>query len=409
MAPCREFKRSQLILSSIVSLFCKFSLSDLLPLQDWAFCDENYSSQIFPLSPPNKYLPWIWDAVRSSHYVEITTISRNGCQFDHKQWQELVTLYPDYRSQLANGSETNMLLKIDPQFDYVNHNLFQEERGASLIGSSFQCVFLDENEEEVSQTVSEAVQGSPHADLSSLQIRCPLPSPSPSWTHMRLERYRFLPNNVIDVLATESFPVCGQHLPTQTSTTTRHNLTICSATSRTSSPGDLIEWIEYHLILGVDHLYLYDTTPLSSSSSPLSSLLSPYITKGLLTLIRWPYHNCVNGMASGRWVGYHVYTSTDGTPLDSVPEELRPIHSSFRSEFRFFFPPRAISHTAALASCYARYRHDTVWMAHIDDDEYLVSHSLFSLYLFSQRTDSGNKSFPVSELLSPCSPWHLSR
>jgi hypothetical protein len=377
-------------------------LGSQLP-QDWAFCHQNYSSQIFPLSPPNKYLPWIWDAVLSSLYVEITTISRNACQFDHKQWQEVVNLYPKYKSELANGSETNLLLKIEQHFDYVNQNVFEEDRGASLIGSTFQCIYLDENGEDLYSTVSDIVQGSPHADLSSLQVRCPLPfrdddetSSGSTWTMMRLDRYRFLPDNIVDVLATESFPVCGQdpsqitrsesmkktvdQAVTSPSPSPRYDLTICTATSRATPPHDLIEWIEYHRLLGVDHLYIYDTHPLSldinSSSvpftSPLQHLLSPYVSEGLVTLVRWPYQNCVNGMASGRWVGYHVYTSTDGTPLDSVPEDLRPIHSSFKSEFRFFFPPRAISHTAALASCYARYRHDTQWMAHIDDDEYLV-------------------------------------
>lgn len=47
----------------------------------------------------------------------------------------------------------------------------------------------------------------------------------------------------------------------------------------------LKEWIEYHLLIGVDHFYLYN----NFSSDHYKEVLSPYIDKGIVTLIDWPY------------------------------------------------------------------------------------------------------------------------
>lgn len=46
----------------------------------------------------------------------------------------------------------------------------------------------------------------------------------------------------------------------------------------------LIEWLEYHLMLGVDHFYLYQ----NNSTDNYLSVLQPYIEKGIVTLIDWP-------------------------------------------------------------------------------------------------------------------------
>ena len=44
------------------------------------------------------------------------------------------------------------------------------------------------------------------------------------------------------------------------------------------------EWIEYHLILGVDHFYLYD----NESNDNLHEIIKPYIEKGIVTYIFCP-------------------------------------------------------------------------------------------------------------------------
>lgn len=47
----------------------------------------------------------------------------------------------------------------------------------------------------------------------------------------------------------------------------------------------LKEWLEYHLLIGVDHFYLYN----NFSDDNYEKVLEPYINRGLVTLIDWPY------------------------------------------------------------------------------------------------------------------------
>lgn len=45
------------------------------------------------------------------------------------------------------------------------------------------------------------------------------------------------------------------------------------------------EWIEYHRMLGVDHIYLYN----NFSTDDYATVLKPYIDEGYVTLTDWPY------------------------------------------------------------------------------------------------------------------------
>ncbi len=46
----------------------------------------------------------------------------------------------------------------------------------------------------------------------------------------------------------------------------------------------LKEWLDYHLLAGVDHFYLYN----NESSDDYKKILAPYVEKNLVTLIDWP-------------------------------------------------------------------------------------------------------------------------
>lgn len=46
----------------------------------------------------------------------------------------------------------------------------------------------------------------------------------------------------------------------------------------------LREWLEYHLLVGVDHFYLYNI----GSQDRFQAVIDPYIRKGVVTLINWP-------------------------------------------------------------------------------------------------------------------------
>ena len=45
----------------------------------------------------------------------------------------------------------------------------------------------------------------------------------------------------------------------------------------------LKEWIEYHLLVGVDHFYLYNI----DSTDQFMPVLAPYLEKKLITLVDW--------------------------------------------------------------------------------------------------------------------------
>ena len=77
---------------------------------------------------------------------------------------------------------------------------------------------------------------------------------------------------------------------------TKYYCSIC-AIFKNESPY-LREWIEYHLMIGFDHLYLYN----NFSSDNYKEVLQPYIDKNAVTLIEWPvkygqisaYEDCAN-------------------------------------------------------------------------------------------------------------------
>jgi hypothetical protein len=344
------------------------SISDM----NGGFCDlSHHSNQHFPLSPPERHIPWIWDAILlpKDKIVELTMISRNACKFNKTAWRTIIRRYPQISDQVGGGQEENIYVPTDSSFDYVRFNSnLRGELGKGLQLNYCLCVYFRDNI-EVERIRSKRIDDVEIAELSSIQIRCPLPPPSVSWNTMRVERFlsdlpeeRNLPNS------SKTFSVCHlkdnpdpkihRSFPQNTSSlssATEYDLTLCTATSRTYRP-HLVEWLEYHLMLGIQHFYLYDTTLWNHPpEKSLEMTLHDYIERGLVTVIRWPYDNCVKNMASGRWINYVVPDETTG-----------------RSVSRFFQPPRAIAQTAALASCYSRFKRKTKWMAHIDDDEFLV-------------------------------------
>lgn len=71
----------------------------------------------------------------------------------------------------------------------------------------------------------------------------------------------------------------------------------------------LKEWIEFHLIVGVEHFYLYN----NNSTDNYVEILQPYIDSGIVTLIDWPkkqsqmeaYYDCYqNYKNDSHWIGF---------------------------------------------------------------------------------------------------------
>lgn len=71
----------------------------------------------------------------------------------------------------------------------------------------------------------------------------------------------------------------------------------------------LKEWLEYHLLIGIKHFYLYN----NFSDDNYLNVLQPYIENGVVTLVQWPirygqkkaYDHCyVNFKDDTNWIAY---------------------------------------------------------------------------------------------------------
>jgi len=83
-------------------------------------------------------------------------------------------------------------------------------------------------------------------------------------------------------------------------TTKRYSVSICSIFK--DEAHNLCEWIEFHIIVGVEHFYLYN----NFSSDNFQAVLQPYIEKGLITIIDW---NVPHGQFSAYEDFYKKYRS----------------------------------------------------------------------------------------------------
>lgn len=240
--------------------------------------------------------------------------------------------------------------------DLTIHTTGVYNHDQGLLNIVVMCHFYS-NDDLVYSASSLRIRGEiPHSSIGSIQIRCPAPpSNVSSWNLLKLERPQSLPMATqlvgsivkpvkISSYETEKFPVCNapssvhDEFPSYEAHGTqrtrkgaenkhqyKYNMSICSATAR-SNRQELVEWIEYHRLVGVSHFFLYDTAFVPAERGRLSAALSDYVRQGMVTIEDWPYENCVRHMASGRPVWWYE---------DPVPT----MHTLFQ-------PPRAIAQTA---------------------------------------------------------------
>lgn len=87
----------------------------------------------------------------------------------------------------------------------------------------------------------------------------------------------------------------------------KHKVSICAIFKDEASI--LKEWIDYHLIVGAEHFYLYN----NNSTDNFLTILKPYIRRGMVTLIDWPkqqaqieaYEDAIDHYAQEtKWMGF---------------------------------------------------------------------------------------------------------
>lgn len=328
----------------ISSIPARSTLSDNISsnLVDSAFCmsKESYHGRYFPIDVPERHMPWIWEAVYDpvAEYLDISTINRYPCSFDKNSWKYLSSIYAEHGHQLGYGLDSNILVPTDA--NTTKAQMFY------LLGDFVYCDFLDKDGRLVHRIPSRMIYGKrAFVMIGTLQIRCPI-SNNIVWDRFRLELNPKRRAYHTGIFSDKTIAVPACKLPEYNRRRKQYRLSICSATNR-ANRSHLVEWIEYHRMLGVEHFFLYNTAV--DDIDLLPNTLVDYVNEGLVSIIPWPFMNCVRNMAGGRWSSYEY----NGESL------------SFKS-------PRAISQHAALASCYSRFRHTSTYMTHIDEDEFLV-------------------------------------
>ena len=319
--------------------------------------DSRRASQLFPSTFPDSiFTPWVWDVHydRTDDVVEVVIVSRSACFFNHTKWKLVVDKFPAYSKYLGYGLDSSIIVNPQEALFRLSEALFCHFYRGGL---------------PVAKSKSEIIRGKRvFLTIGSILVVCP--SPIVEYDSMRLERdlttskmgpftdslFNVL-NTSLSSSFTDAFPV--SNIPEfkvdvgiaakQMDPHVRSGLSICTATSR-SDRAYLVEWVEHHLYLGVSHIYIYSTAKSQRNHEKLLEALSDYIQEGIVVVVPWMYENCVRGMGSGRYV---IYTD----PAEGL--------TAFR-------PPRAIAHSAALASCYSRFRKTSRYMMHIDDDEFVA-------------------------------------
>jgi hypothetical protein len=132
--------------------------------------------------------------------------------------------------------------------------------------------------------------------------------------------------------------------------------------SNTDTIKRLREWIEFHLLVGFDHIYIYDNTGAHTNSTSLEPIVNEF-PPHQVTRIDWPSIVCNNNKPSD----------------DSEGERS--------------------SQYAAESSCLARYGPSTEWISSFDTDEYFVPMGNYSS-LKEVLLDAGQKSVKIMSFRS---------
>lgn len=223
---------------------------------------------------------------------------------------------------------------MEDKFDYTD----KRQNGQGLLGKTIKCNFYSNDDLVYTSTSSRIVVERSYVDNCPVQIKCPAPKRSAiAWDSVRLERD---PKPLIKAgihlfdKLTEAFPVC--ELPSYDDSKRAFDLSIC-AYMFASETDNLIEWLEYHIALGIDHFFIYNTAFKKEQQRLLQAQLHAYIEEGIVTLVSWPYMNCMRNMGTGRYIYFYEPSSKGFIRGDEL-----------YSHKRSFKPPKKIMQSSAI-------------------------------------------------------------
>lgn len=112
----------------------------------------------------------------------------------------------------------------------------------------------------------------------------------------------------------------------------KYKVTICAIFKNEANY--LKEWIEFNRIVGIEHFYLYN----NNSTDNYLSILKPYISEGLVTLIQWPkdqaqmecYKDCISKFRNEtQWLGFiDIDEFIVPVEMDNVYDFLKPFEKN---------------------------------------------------------------------------------
>ena len=120
----------------------------------------------------------------------------------------------------------------------------------------------------------------------------------------------------------------------------QYKLSICAVTQ--DEGRWLKEWIEYHLLVGVEHFWIYD----NNSKDNSVEILKPYVEKGIVELFDWPFpthnHKAYLDMQYGAYNDVLNYAKgrTEWLALIDIDEFIVPVQEKTIPETlrQTFFP-----------------------------------------------------------------------
>ena len=92
------------------------------------------------------------------------------------------------------------------------------------------------------------------------------------------------------------------------------------------------EWLEFHLLVGFQHFFLYN----NNSSDNYMAILSPYIDRGYVTLVQWKdqpgqltaYKDCIRRFKDeSKWIAFIDLDEFLYSPQNHIKEQLKAYES----------------------------------------------------------------------------------
>jgi len=315
-----------------------------------AFCQQPaHRDAAFPVVPvpTDAWTPWLFDATLHEDLgvVELTALAPPKHACDVHTDNNNTDLWVD-------TAEVHALRAAARATIYGAHGVPEARRRNAMadveetllmLGERLLCEFQGRDGAVVHTSTSDPVGGDPRwLFAGTVQILCPAAPPAAApFATVRLRRdlapllavlHKYgvpvpAPLRRAGTPTTAAVPTCShaslkqQHhhalsrgTVANKQKTYEFDVAVCAAVT-TSKPGlsreHLVEWVEYHRLVGVEHFVLYDVTApgaaaaAAAAAGSLREMVADYVAEGIVSVVPWPYHDCATRTATASCYSRH--------------------------------------------------------------------------------------------------------